>query len=151
MLARSYGCFFPALLACSGCGSGQPACNDAFDTCGGGQPAATLQLSCQETDIDQVTLTGPCSSLAGTDWSSTSGIVYVASSQDGPCHVVLKFATGYTYATDIQFAAPPPPPPGCCGGYPSIVATPSSITVDNPATTCVPIQDSGLIHDAPGG
>jgi hypothetical protein len=65
--------------------------------------------------------------------------------------VVLKFASGFTYAADIQFAAPPPPPPGCCGFYPSIVATPSTITVDNPASTCVPIQDGGLIHDGPNG
>ncbi|HEY6460337.1 MAG TPA: hypothetical protein VIY73_09300 [Polyangiaceae bacterium] len=98
-----------------------------------------FQLSCSTNDLESVTATGACGSRLPV-WGGVWGdVVYVPSDEAGDCHVLLTFATGFTYAGAVTFVTQA----GCvCGGAkgtcPSItVPTNGPLQVDNPSSTCV--------------
>ncbi len=102
---------------------------------------ATLQLACATTEPPTVAVTGPCtfddaSALGGTapgvGCSSTACTLFALTS--GDCHVVLTFAGGFTYTTDVQFMDVPQACCGCPGA--ALAASPTEAVVDNPMATC---------------
>jgi hypothetical protein len=135
----------PALMlaaALSGLSAVVGSCTSSYDCCGtclASEPA-DFQLTCETTDLESVTATGPC---ATQDESLSShigrGEVFVDSAGPGVCHVALTFATGFTFAADVTFATQPG---GDCGGpqcpCPKYVApTAGPFVVENPSATCV--------------
>ncbi len=111
------------------------------DCCGGcvGDSPAVLQLSCGTTDLQSVVATGPCASYTG------DGFVSVQSRGPGTCHIDLRFATGFTYSTDVTFMSQPG---GVCGGPQCkcpdyVAATSGPFMVNNPSDTCVATPDAG--------
>jgi hypothetical protein len=114
-------------------GCGQPTCGTCID-----YGLATFQLACDHSNLTSVVVDGPCLGFdAGLSWyaeRATKGLVEVASSAPGTCHVELTFATGFTYSTYATFdwvkAAD-------CGGCPDFIGpTNGPFTVHNPSGTC---------------
>jgi hypothetical protein len=107
--------------------------------CPEGEPAV-FELSCASTDLQGVTLTGPCAGRdEAADYTLGDGKVYVWGATGGACHVELAFASGFTFGADVTFATEPG---GVCGGpqckcpdYGSVTSPP--VVVHNPASTCV--------------
>ena len=101
-------------------------------------------LACSASDIVSVIVSGPCaigdaglsSYFVGNERSS----LYVSSAEPGTCHVQLVFATGYTYAADVQFTSQPGNVPARCGCSSYVAPTQDTFNVDNPRSTC---QDAG--------
>jgi hypothetical protein len=84
----------------------------------------------------------PDASLEWYTGTRTQWIANVTASGPGVCHIVLTFATGFTYSTDATFAEQPGS--GC--GCPSLLGptSPAVIRVNNPSNTCVSLgADSG--------
>jgi len=114
----------------------------ANDVCLSGTSRAgfTIDLSCTNTDLVGVQLSGACSDDAGADggWTPASysefgSTVYVEGDGLGDCHFDLQFADGFTYSGDVHLAEYDP---GCgCPPYPR--ASPSTVTVSNPSSTCI--------------
>jgi hypothetical protein len=106
---------------------------------------ATFHLSCSPNDLTNVVATGPCSDPdASLEWytgADSEWIVGVAAQSPGDCHIVLTFATGFTYAADVTFTSQNE---GCgCPSYIGPVASTGPLTVDNPSDTCVAAHDAG--------
>jgi hypothetical protein len=125
------------LLFAAGVGCGQTACPGAIRS---NQPAI-FNLSCP-TALTKITLSGSCSdSDAGPSNSridQSMNFVTVASPIAGTCHVVLTFATGFTFSADVIFVthtATDPPGSDCTSPYTG--PTQSTFTVNNPSDTCV--------------
>ena len=97
--------------------------------------SVTFNLSCGPTDLTSVVLSGPCSTLDAGPGNylvgSTGRSLEFTSPSPGLCHVVLTFATGFTYSSDVTFASRSA---GCCPSY--IAPTQPTFTVDNPSATC---------------
>ncbi len=53
-------------------------------------------------------------------------------------HIVLTFATGFTYSADVTFTTHT-----SCGGCSYQAPTSGPFTVNNPADTCVALPDAG--------
>ena len=93
-----------------------------------------------------VVATGPCSDPdAGLEWytgADTEWDVAVAAQSPGECHIVLTFATGFTYSTDVTFTSQNE---GCgCPNFIGPAPGTGVLTVNNPADTCVSLpSDSG--------
>jgi hypothetical protein len=93
--------------ACVGCSSKPPPCSDVMRM----NEPAIFNLSCGPTDLTSVALSGPCS----VGDASPSTYLYGAASKSlsfdspspGRCHVVLTFATGFTYSTDVTWSRAP--------------------------------------------
>jgi hypothetical protein len=124
------------VMPCSGCSPRPPPCSAVIV----GNEPAIFNLSGGPTDLTSVALSGPCSSgdaspstyLFGPA-SKTLGIV---SPSPGRCHVVLTFATGFTYSTDVTFTSlDDTVTPGCPGSH--TAPTQQAFTVNNPSGTCV--------------
>ena len=66
-------------------------------------------------------------------------LVTVASPYAGNCHVVLTFATDFTFSADVTFVShiTTDPPGSDCRSPPFTVPTQSMFTVNNPGDTCV--------------
>lgn len=100
---------------------------------------STLWMSCAPNDLSSVQVTGPCvGGVVGldggvTDYSVDQGGEYVSinSLAGGTCHVVLTFATGFVFATDVQFTVQ-----GESCGCSFIMPATAKVTVDNPSSTC---------------
>jgi hypothetical protein len=111
------------------------------------QPAI-FQLSCGPTDLTSVSLSGACAtadaSPTGDAFGSASASVAVTSPNPGQCHVVLTFATGFTYTADVTFTVQTDNGGPGCPSSTYTAPTQQSFTVHNPSTTCV---DAG--PDAP--
>jgi hypothetical protein len=111
--------------------------------CPASEPAV-FELSCGSTDLTSVVATGPCATpYARASSYVGDGMVMVASQSAGACHVVLTFATGFTYSADVTFTSKPG---GVCGGPQCkcpdpALSTSGPIPVNNPSNTCV---DAGL-------
>jgi hypothetical protein len=126
-----------ALLFTAGVGCGQTVCPGAIRA---NQPAI-FNLSCP-TDPPQITLSGSC---AAGDAGPSNGqlnqalnVVTVTSPNPGNCHVVLSFATGFTFSADVTFVThieTDPPGSNCTSPYTG--PTQSMFTVNNPSDTCV--------------
>jgi hypothetical protein len=122
------------LALCTECG-GRHACPRVcpFET-------AVFHLSCGSAGLTRVGLSGACS--AGDSGSSSyladpgSTLVDVSSSRPGQCHVVLAFATGFTYAGDVTFASRIDKPDPDCPGCSYTVPTPSTFTVNDLNVAC---------------
>ena len=104
---------------------------------------ANFKLSCSPNDLVSVVATGPCANPeAGVSWYTGTGTewyVVVPASTAGSCHIVLTFATGFTYSQDVTFGVVPRDSCGC----PSYIApTSGPFTVNNPADTCVALPPS---------
>lgn len=102
-----------------------------------------LELSCAQTDLMSVTLTGPCSNAsagAPKGYIVNQGSILIVSQTPGLCHVELGFATGFTYSADINFTTMTD---GCGGTF--VGASQTQYWVDNPSSTCVDVAttDSG--------
>jgi hypothetical protein len=73
--------------------------------------------------------------------------ILVSSPYPGRCHIEVTFDTGFTFATDIDFARYNHGPP--CGPYHTqstyTAPTPSNVVINNPTDTCA---DAGLVGDA---
>lgn len=85
------------------------ACGRTYDcpgNCPDGQPAI-FDLSCGPTDLASVALSGPCfvadASPSNYLFGPASKSVAIRSPSPGTCHVVLTFATGFTYSADVTF------------------------------------------------
>jgi hypothetical protein len=98
-----------------------------------------LQFTCEPTPLPSVSVAGPCTSSVTVDGA------YVAGESAGTCHVVLTFATGFVFATDVTFTEATSyvcgmPSCGSCGQ----ITTPGSspVGVDNPGSTCQPLDAS---------
>jgi hypothetical protein len=120
-------------VACS-----QSSSQDCPGTCPANQPAI-LELACGPSDLSSVTLSGSCASGDGNPSSYVFGAadssLAIHSASPGACHVVLGFASGFTYSADVSFTQQTSGSTGCSCTYttPSI----SSFMVDNPANTCL--------------
>jgi hypothetical protein len=111
--------------------------------CVGSDPAG-FKLSCSPNDLVSVVATGPCADPdAPVSWytgTASEWYVEVPAATVGTCHIVLTFATGFTYSQDVTFDVVPRDSCGC----PSYVApTSGPFTVSNPADTCVGLTDAG--------
>jgi hypothetical protein len=116
-------------------------------SCPGGCPGfglAAFNLSCSATDLTSVALSGPCadtdSGLASTEpakylYGAGNRALSVTSLKPGTCHVVLSFASGFTYSADVVFTSQTTEPAGCCPAY--VAPTQPSFLVDNPNQTCL--------------
>jgi hypothetical protein len=130
------------------------ACQSTEDCCGGctSGGSAAFALTCPWTDLQAVSATGPCATPdGGASWIAERGAVYVSGDRVGTCHVELVFATGFTYAADVDFALQPGVP---CGGpqctCPDYVApTPGGFEVHNPSSTCVAAPEAAAPEAAP--
>lgn len=136
--AMSLSRWMPALLVMFGCQSGSPNC-PGF--CSEDRPA-TFMLTCAPTDLTDVSVSGPCSvadSSPSTFLSSpTSTSLEIGSAGPGVCHVMLTFATGFTYSADVTFVSQTDPAPsGCPSCSPYITATQRTFAVNNPDATCL--------------
>ncbi|HEX8795612.1 MAG TPA: hypothetical protein VF765_31900 [Polyangiaceae bacterium] len=110
--------------------------------CGGGcttSAAATFHLACFPNDITSAAASSPCT-VSDLTFATRAGMVDVLRPSPGTCHVVLTFATGFTYATDVTFASLNE---GC--GCPNYIgpAMGGPFTVNNPPDTCVALPDAG--------
>ena len=135
------------VISGDGCVSSDHACPDSCTVSG----SATFWLACNPNDLVSVEATGPCSmpdeplswyTGAATKWAAS---VFAAS--PGTCHIVLTFATGFTYSADVTFASMNDNTPGCppCPAY--IGAISGGFNVNNPPETCVAL-DAGAAGDA---
>jgi hypothetical protein len=119
-----------------GCGSSHAACPGGC----AGPGFADFVLACSPSDLVSVNVTGPCltgdAGLASYFTGSGRSTLTIDSLEAGTCHVQLEFASGYAYASDVQFTQQTNNvPPGCpCSTY--VVATQQTFQVDNPASTC---------------
>jgi hypothetical protein len=114
-------------------------------SCPGGCPGsglAILNLSCGPTDLTSVTLTGPCATTdagpadpnpAKYVFGATSQALAISSPNPGTCHVVLSFASGFSYSTDVLFTSQTSEG-GCCPAY--VAPTQPTFSVNNPSQTC---------------
>jgi len=120
-------------------------CSAASATCPGNcadPPPAVLDLSCGPTDLQSVVLSGPCAkgyddATAPSQFVSGARqqLVDIPSLFAGTCHVELTFASGYTFATQIEFTYQPGNAQDCTCG--TNQANPAMITVPNPSATCL--------------
>lgn len=108
---------------------------------------ANFRLSCSPNDLVSVVATGPCTNPeAGVSWYTGTGsqlYVVVPSTAAGTCHIVLTFASGFTYSQDVTFQVVPR---DSCGCPPYIAPTSGPYVVNNPRSTCVappPSADAG--------
>jgi hypothetical protein len=113
--------------------------------------AAGFELSCPQTDLISVSLSGLCAGDAGSAGYSYSGggsFIDVWSAGPGDCHVVLTFDTGFTYSADVTFVSQPAEFGPCyvCNG--SIYPTQQTFVVNNPSTTCVDAGPDVHVSDA---
>ncbi len=106
-----------------------------------------FDLSCAPTNLTSVGVTGPCTSSLDGDGPYTERAVYVDGQGAGTCHVVLTFATGFTYATDVGFTSQTSWVCGSqsCGSCGEITfPTGGPYMVDNPiVSTCVSLDAGG--------
>jgi hypothetical protein len=115
-------------------------CGITSDDCGGCTDAASVlfYLSCSPNDLTSVVTSGPCSMPdASLEWYTGGGTKWVAvgSPSPGECHIVLTFATGFTYSADVTFTSQTG---GQCPGCRSYIGpTSGPFTVNNPNTTCL--------------
>jgi len=140
-MARSPAAHLPVLLLLLlgvGCQSQRPAC-PGF--CTEDQPAIFIP-SCSPSDLTSVTATGPCSfgdASASNDLLDAAGTsIQIGSPTPGVCHIVLTFATGFTYSADVTFVSQADQEPaGCtvCSAY--VAPTQRTFVVDNPPATCI--------------
>jgi len=128
--ATSFGLLGLTLIGVGAVGCSNRICNGiAFEDI-----PAVFDLSCAPTDLVAVDVSGPCAtadaSTAPADYVRGTQIG-IGSATAGVCHLVLTFATGFTYAADVTFTKTA----DACGA--SIVQpTQASFTVDNPTSTC---------------
>jgi hypothetical protein len=105
--------------------------------------SATFLMSCNPNDLVAITTNGPCTnSDAGLSWytgAETKWAAAVFAASPGTCHVVLTFATGFTYSADVTFTEQSQ---SC--GCPSYVGPngPGGFQVNNPPDTCAAIADA---------
>jgi hypothetical protein len=101
---------------------------------------AVLMLSCPPTDLVSIQVSGPCNAGDGGLSSYVRGAqVLVASPIPGQCTVVLTFAGGFIYRTQLTFQADTVNLPGCNGAEstPYVGPTVNVLEVDNPTSTCL--------------
>lgn len=113
--------------------------------------AASFKLSCQQTDLVSVSLSGPCAGdagFAGYRYVAVDSAIQVDSAGPGVCHVALTFGTGFTYAADVTFVSEPAHFAPCYVCYGGVYATQQTFEVGNPSTTCV---DAGADVDGHAG
>jgi hypothetical protein len=111
----------------SGCGS----------DCGGGctvSSNASFAVSCFPSDLQSVTVTGPCArTLPGAPLNG-GPYINVPCAAEGTSHFVLQFASGFTFERDVTFTKESQ---GCAGCAPYFVPSELPIIVNNPrASTC---------------
>jgi hypothetical protein len=105
---------------------------------------ANFKLSCSPNDLVSVVATGPCAipdaSVSHYTGTAAEWLALVSSRGPGTCHVVLTFATGFTYSQDVTFVVVPRDSCGC----PSYISAQGGpFEVNNPPDTCVPLADAG--------
>jgi hypothetical protein len=99
----------------AGCSPTPAPCSDVIP----GNEPAIFNLSCGPTDLTSVALSGPCSigdaSPPNYLFGPASTSLAFSSPSPGQCHVVLTFATGFTYSADVTFASQTTAQPAGCG------------------------------------
>lgn len=120
-----------------------PSCSQSSGDCPGGcaGPAfVEFHLACNPSDLVGVNVSGVClasdAGPAGYFSGGQQSALYVDSLQAGTCHVQLLFATGYSYATDVQFTSQVNNVPSGCPCSTTIQPKQQTFQVDNPAATC---------------
>jgi hypothetical protein len=101
------------------------------------QTSQILELTCGETDLASVAVSGPCATGdAGPPYSVSDAFVSVTSPSPGVCHVELVFATGFTFTSDVTFVSKPAL---SCGDTAVYVGPAPGVAlhVNNPVTTCL--------------
>lgn len=129
-----------AAFAEGGCASHQDTCGSLPDL----KTKAIFDLTCDAANLVSVGLSGPCATgdTSPSNYRSSQG-VEVGSPSPGVCHVVLTFATGFTYSTDVTFASQTAD--GCDGPQSYVGPTTVVFSVADPAAACA---DAGV--DASG-
>jgi hypothetical protein len=74
-------------------------------------------------------------------FGSTQKSIAIHSPRPGDCHVVLTFATGFTYSADVRFTLQTDTQPSGCQPPSYTAPTQKAFTVNNPPETC---GDAGL-------
>jgi hypothetical protein len=125
-------------------------CSSDSCSCHGAESVAFF-LKCSPNDLVSVVATGPCADPeAGLTWyigTGTGRLVSVSAATAGTCHIVLTFATGFTYSQDVTFVVSDD-----CSGCPSFTApTTTPFTVNNPDDTCVALPTDAGPTDATAG
>lgn len=122
--------------AIAGCSSSCDSCIEAV--------YATMNLSCGPTDLEAIEFSGPCPSYGDGsvgDYFADPGhrMIAFGATATGTCHVTLRFASGFTYSTDVNFMEGS----GGCSGCPNVLTPfPSPVNVNNPSSTCL-LADAG--------
>jgi hypothetical protein len=126
-----------------GVGCGHRSCDSGVL---GDQPA-TFQLSCGTTNLTNVALSGVCATGdAGPSdvlVDSIRASISIGSPSPGECHVVVTFATGFTYSADVTFTMQRDPDPNCCGACSYVAPDQPTFMVNNPSSTCVDSRIDG--------
>jgi hypothetical protein len=105
-----------------------------------------FDLSCAPADLTSISVRGPCSSSFDGEGPYTEMAVVVYGEDAGTCHVVLTFATGFTYSTDVGFTSQTSWVCGSqsCGSCGEITfPTGGPFTVENPFSTCIGVDAGG--------
>ena len=142
------------IAACGGSGSDDSSVNGASGGSGGAGAcssiassdyAVTFNLACVPNDLTAATVSGPCAANPGgdlTEYVKGRGQLSFVSPTDGVCHLVLTFASGFSYSADVTFTRTS----DSCGRA-TVSPTQSSFMVDNPSSTCT---DGGSAAGAGG-
>ena len=124
----------PVSLFATGCdcSQGTYAGNGCLDP--GGR--VELDLACGPSDLTTVNTSGACSEGSQPAWKYLGGAnsVSVPTEEPGDCHIELVFASGYTFATDIQFVSAKQPCSSCSPHFDP--ASDQPVAVPNPGSTC---------------
>jgi hypothetical protein len=109
--------------------------------CNGSDPAL-FNFTCATNDLVSIAATGACVDTWKGMSANADAQAYVGSDEPGVCHVVLTFATGFTYAADVTFVSRPNTTcdQSCA---PQIEPSSGPFTVNNPPDTCVALPDAG--------
>jgi hypothetical protein len=110
---------------------------------------ASFTFACTPAEPVGYELTGECASAnTGHLIGMYRNGFDVENTAAGTCHVVVTFASGFTYAADVNFTSSPADPDSCCASNLEIGPTQSVFTIENPRNTCDPAAGFDAGRDA---
>lgn len=108
---------------------------------------ASFAVSCFPSDLQSVTVTGPCASTLPGAPLNGGPYIHVPCAAEGTSHFVLQFASGFTFEHDVTFTKESQ---GCAGCAPYFQASELPVVVNNPRSSTCASPDAGDAsqHDA---